>query len=70
MKKNIDVLTLGKRSVLATAEKTTSLLQVKRTSRFKVLLAWSIVLLPLAWGIYATGQTVDPLIRTLLSRSH
>ncbi len=67
MKKNIDVLTLGKRSVLATAEKTTSLLQVKRTSRFKVFLVWFIVLLPLLWGLYATGQTVVPLIRALLN---
>ena len=67
MKKKTDVPMLGKRSVFGTVEKTTSLLQAKRTSRFKLLLAWSIVLLPLVWGLYATGQTVAPLIRTLLN---
>ena len=70
MRAKINVPILGKRSVSATAETTTSLQQAKRSSRFKVLLVWMIVLLPLAWGIYVTGQTVDPLIRTLLSRSH
>ena len=50
MRAKINVPILGKRSVSATAETTTSLQQAKRSSRFKVLLVWMIVLLPLAWG--------------------
>ena len=67
MTKKIDLPALDNPSAFGTAEKTPSSLQAKRTSRFKLLLAWSIVLLPLVWGIYTTGQTVAPLIRTLLN---
>ncbi len=67
MNKEIDFPKLGKPAAFGTAETTTSSLQAKRTSRFKVFLVWFIVLLPLVWGLYATGQTVAPLIRALLN---
>ena len=66
MNKKIGVPTLGERSAFGTAGETSTLPQTTPTSRFKVFLAWSIVLLPLVWGLYVTGQTVAPLIRTLL----
>ena len=66
MKKKTDVPMLCKRSVFGTVNKN-NLIAAKRTSLFKLLLAWSIVLLPLVWGLYTTGQTVAPLIRTLLN---
>ena len=69
MMKN-DVTMLSKRAVSGTDEQPSSLLHAKRTSRSKLLLAWAIVLLPLAWGLYAAEQTAAPLIRTLLSHSH
>jgi hypothetical protein len=53
-----------------TDEQPSSLLQAKRTSRFKLLLAWAIAVLPLAWGFYVTEQAAAPLIRTLLSHNH
>ena len=65
MKKKIGVPMFGKRAVSGTDEQPSSLLQAKRTSRSKLLLAWSIVVLPLVWGLYATGQTVAPLISPL-----
>jgi hypothetical protein len=68
MKKKIDVPMLSKRSVSGTAEKATSFQQAKRRSRFKLILAWSIVLLPLVWGLYVTGQTVAPLLHALRSK--
>jgi hypothetical protein len=70
MMKKIGVPMFSKRAVSGTDEQPSSLLQAKRTSRSKLLLAWSIVVLPLAWGLYATGQTAAPLIRTLLLHSH
>ena len=51
-------------------EQPSSFSQAKRTSRSKLLLAWTIVALPLAWGVYATGQTVAPLVRAFLLHSH
>jgi hypothetical protein len=69
MMKN-DVTMLSKRAVSGTDEQPSSLQQAKRTSRSKLLLAWSIVVLPLAWGLYATGRTAAPLIRALLSHNH
>jgi hypothetical protein len=69
MMKKIGVPML-KRAVSDTDEQPFFLLEAKRTSRSKLLLAWSIVVLPLAWGLYATEQTAAPLIRTLLSHSH
>jgi hypothetical protein len=63
--------TLSKQQdVSGTDEQPSSLLPAKRTSRFKLLLAWAIVVLPLAWGLYVTEQTAAPLIRTLLSHNH
>jgi hypothetical protein len=69
MMKN-DVTMLSKRAVSGTDEQPSSLPQAKRTSRSKLLLAWSIVVLPLAWGLYATARTAAPLIRALLSHNH
>ena len=68
MMKN-DVTMLSKRAVSGTDEHPSSLPQAKRTPRSKQLLAWSIVVLPLAWGLYETGGIVAPLIRTLLLHS-
>ena len=68
MMKN-DVTMLSKRAVSGTNEQP-PLPQAKRTPRSKLLLAWSIVVLPLAWGLYATGRTAAPLIRALLSHNH
>ncbi len=70
MKTKTDVSMPSKRAVPGIDNQPPSLLQAKRTSRSKLLLAWSIVVLPLAWGLYATGQTIAPLIRTLLLHSH
>jgi hypothetical protein len=70
MMTKIGVSTPSKRAVSGTDERPSSLLQAKRTSRSRLFLAWSIVVLPLAWGLYATGQTAAPLIRTLLLHSH
>ncbi|WP_434557108.1 MFS transporter small subunit [Tunturiibacter psychrotolerans] len=70
MIKEIGTPMLSKRAVSGTEEKSSSLLQANRTSRLKLLLAWSIVVLPLAWGLYATERTTAPLIHTLLSHSH
>jgi hypothetical protein len=70
MMTKIGVSTRSKRAVSGTDEQPFSLMQANRTSRSKLLLAWSIVALPLAWGLYATGQTAAPLIRTLLLHSH
>jgi hypothetical protein len=61
---------LNERVASGTDEQPSSLLHAKRTSRSKLLLAWAIVLLPLAWGLYAAEQTAATLIRTLLSHSH
>jgi hypothetical protein len=69
MMKN-DVTMLSKRAVSGTDEHPSSLPQAKRTPRSKLLLAWSIVVLPLAWGLYATERTAAPLIRALLSHNH
>jgi hypothetical protein len=66
----IGVPTLNKRVDSGTVKLSSSLLQAKRTARSKLLLAWSIVALPLAWGLYATEQIAAPLIRTLLSHHH
>ena len=68
MMKN-DVTMLGKRAVSGTEKQPSSLPQAKRTPRSKLLPAWSIVVLPLVWGLYATGQTAAPLVRTLLLHS-
>ncbi|WP_449548006.1 MFS transporter small subunit [Granulicella mallensis] len=48
-----------------TKEQLSSSSKAKRASRLKLVLAWSVVLLPLAWGLYETGRSVIPLIRTL-----
>jgi hypothetical protein len=69
MKKKIGVPMLSNRAVSSADEQPSSLLQTKQTSRSKLLLAWSIVLLPLAWGLCETGQIAAPLIRTLLLHS-
>ena len=69
MMKN-DVTMLGKRAVSGTEKQPSSLPQAKRTSRLRLLLAWSVVVLPLARGLYATGQISAPLIRALLSHNH
>jgi hypothetical protein len=70
MKTKIDVSMPSKLAGSGTGKQPSSLFQAKRTSRLKLVLAWSVVLLPLAWGLYATGQTAAPLIRTLLVHNH
>jgi hypothetical protein len=66
MMKKIGVPTLSKRAVPGPS----SLLQAKRTSCSKLLLAWSVVVLPLGWGLYVTGRSTIPMIRALLSHRH
>jgi hypothetical protein len=66
----INVSTTSRGAVPELGEQPSSFSQAKRTSRSKLLLAWSIVALPLAWGLYATAQTVAPLVSALLSHSH
>jgi len=70
MIKEIGTPMLSKQAVSGTDEQSSSLLQAKRTSRLKLLLAWPIVVPPLAWGLYATGRSTVPMIRALLSHSH
>ncbi|WP_044176781.1 MFS transporter small subunit [Granulicella mallensis] len=66
----INVSTSNRGAVPDIGEQPSCFSQAKRTSRSKLLLAWSIVVLPLAWGLYATGRTAAPLIRALLSHNH
>jgi hypothetical protein len=70
MTTKINVSTTARGAALDVSEQPLSFSQAKRTSRSKLLLAWSIVALPLAWGLYATAQTVAPLVRALMSHSH
>ena len=70
MTTKINVSTSNRGAVPDIGEQPSSFSQAKRTSRSKLLLAWSIVVLPLAWGLYATGRTAAPLIRALLSHNH
>ncbi len=59
----------GRRAIPDTGEQTSYLSKAWITSRLKVVLAWSVVLLPLAWGLYTTGQIAAPLVQALLSHS-
>jgi hypothetical protein len=70
MNMKIDVSMPSKRAAIGIASRSSSLVQVKRTSRLKLVGTWSVVTLPLAWGLYVTGQIAAPLIRMLLFRSH
>jgi hypothetical protein len=70
MTTKIDVSAAARGAVPDIGEQPSLFSQAKRTSRLKLLLAWSIVALPLAWGLYATAQTLAPLVRALLSHSH
>jgi hypothetical protein len=70
MMTKIDVPTPGKRAIPDTGQQRSSSLQVKRRSHLKLVLAWAVVVLPLAWGLYKTGQIVAPLVRALLSHSY
>ena len=69
MKTKTGVSIPSKRAVLGMDNQSSSLLQAKRTSRLKLVVAWSVVMLPLTWGLYETGRIVAPLIRTLLLHS-
>ena len=64
MMKKIGIPVLSKRAVSGTDEQPSSLPQAKRTGCSKWLLAKSIVVLPLSWGLHATGQTATPLIQS------
>ena len=70
MMTKIDVSMPRKLAGPGTGKQPSSLFQAKSTSRLKLVLAWSVVLLPLAWGLYTTGQTAAPLVRTLLVHNH
>ena len=69
MMTKIDVSMPNKLVGPGTGKQSSSLFQAKRTSRLKLVLAWSVVALPLAWGLYKTRRIVAPLIRTLLLHS-
>jgi hypothetical protein len=70
MMNKIGVSMLSKQALSGTDEQPSSLLLAKRISRSKLFAAWSIVVLPLAWGLYTAEQTAAPLIRALRSHSH
>ena len=70
MKTKTNVSMPSKRAATGIDNQSSSLVHVKQTSRLKLVLAWSVVMLPLAWGIYVTVQIAAPLIRALLFHAH
>jgi hypothetical protein len=70
MNTKIDAPMHSKRAATGIDNQSSSLVHVKQTSRLKLVLAWSVVMLPLAWGLHVTGQIAAQLVRSLLSPTH
>ena len=70
MKRETTDLIPSKRAASGIGDQSSLLVRVPNPSRLTLVVSWSVVLLPLAWGLYVTAQIAAPLIRTLLFGSH